>query len=488
MTATLEPTSTARSENTGDTAIVSPISQIDDNQPEGGLDDIGEFSRVQNLGMNLLRAREAIFAFAKDEKIDPITAPVNEVLNKYFFKEQDHGSGLFRYLGLQSHADIERQQEQQKLVELMLLAYYVYVKAHDFLAKNKRGITITAPGTKGGIGKTFITSNAAVAVSWAAQLPVFCAEINENDGTIRYKMGANRDGRPLLPEVARNPQLIEGFAKMAATLSVHPQVPVYSLLSDSRNEEYRNLRLRDILAAIETGMANVGATVCDMGNGLGANEAAVLSADVITPGIYVRDSTSFSTFITTLINLHQHGHAERIKKHARFVLTGVNPGESLIDYEAQLIQQATAEASLNQHVSAWKNNPYQMLDDFGLLEPQTDESWPRLNADRWNTIRYSEYGSLPVKASILPEDTGVDTLIDNLRLLNDAFDTEMPTDSFKLSERQRRLNEVAEAEKLRKLLIDVPLSEEAINALTSSKRRELIRQLADKEVQEKVKQ
>lgn len=347
-------------------------------------------------------------------------------------------------------------------------------KLNMFAGKHGRSFTIAVMQTKGGAGKTPVSVSIAVHASFAARIQVTFMEINENDGTALTKLGTVREGHALITDVAKDTGLIDTSIKLVSRAGKHPQVPVYSILSDPVNENYNGITLRHMVEAGKTAQQLAPLTVFDTGNGLATNEAAFLLADVVLVPMFVEDDTTFETAITTLINLWKMGHSEKVANNVRLVVPGVKDDRDVSTYMKKLLSAAepAARASGN---SEWKNDPQKMLEEIGVSE------------DKINVIAYSSRMKEREYISVLPDEMGIHNIIDTLNLLVSCLDMPLQSDAVKQSEIERRIKE-SEAGIAPPTVLDELTKASNMTAgvakLTADERKQLLVALAQMQVDE----
>jgi MinD-like ATPase involved in chromosome partitioning or flagellar assembly len=318
-------------------------------------------------------------------------------------------------------------------------------------------ISIAVIGTGGGIGKTDTSANVAINIAHAAQTPTLMIESNENDGTLHFKMGIRRHKFPCYPEAIRNPKLVNCCASIAANFGKHSQTTTYAILSHPENAESEDFTLGQFIAFSNEAEKHVGVVVYDTGNGLGRNEVAQLKADVVIVSIFADDETKFSTAFSTLANLYSKGHIDKVTKHSRIVITGAKPGSTLDDYRGQILEAVReARKSIVEQRDRWSIDPLEFLQVLGLAresyasdthqEADTDpESKLVLCDEKFDLVAYSDYVHSKNPSSILPDETGIETIVGYLKVAYNAVTNDFPPHALKKSEERRRTHETNEA-------------------------------------------
>lgn len=371
---------------------------------------------------------------------------------------------------------------QQLQGQYNMFLYLLDQQVNRRIRERGRSVSVAVLGTGGGIGKSAISANIAINIAYAAQVSVLIIETNENDGTLHFKMGIDRDGSPLLPDAVRNPELIKCGASIASNFGKHSQTTTYAILSHPRNAESQ-FTLQQLNAFGTEAEKHVGVVVYDTGNGLGRNEIAALKADVLIVPIYARDLTKYSTAFSTLANLYSMGHVDKVTKHSRVVITGVEEGETLDDHRDRILAAViSARRSIVDEKETWSEDPLKILHTLGLAREVIDETGSPIRDEsgkpelvlcdeKFDLVAYNDYVNTTNPASILPEDTGLETSVGFLKAAHNAIANEFPSHELKLKEEDRRVRETNEASS--HPMIDASSQKAVISAVSNMSLTEL---------------
>ncbi|MEO7904834.1 MAG: hypothetical protein ABIR91_03515 [Candidatus Saccharimonadales bacterium] len=359
--------------------------------------------------------------------------------------------------------------------------YLLGMRINERIRECGRSISVAVVATGGGTGKTAISANVAVQIAHAAQVAAIIVETNENDGTLHFKMGIDRDEYPLLPDAVKDPSLVRSGASIASTFGKHAQTTTYAILSHALNSESK-FSLSQLIAFSTEVEKHVGVVVYDTGNGLGRNEVATLKADVLLVAIYAKDTTKYSAAFSTLANLYSIGHTEKVTKHSRIVITGVDAGDTLDDHRDRILEAVIiARSSIVGDKDKWSKNPLEILHKLGLARVMVDESGedvhdegqPRLVLcdEKFDLVAYNDYVNTPKPASVLPEETGLETSVGFLKVAYNAMSMAFPSPEFKLDEEHRRAKETQEEDQ--RPMIDASSPEAVLEAIRGMSPAEL---------------
>lgn len=325
--------------------------------------------------------------------------------------------------------ELEEQRERfAKSYELVSVTMAVDELVNAFPRTHGRPFRIAFMQTKGGVGKTAGAANDATQVSFAARVAVIVVEMNENNGTIPKKLAIPREGSLLITEIAKDTSLVDSYGKVLSRVGKHPQVPVYAFLSDPNSNNYKQLTLADMVNVGRAAERQAGFVVYDTGNGLAANEAAFLLADVIVVPIYVVDEMSYETALTTMMNLCDMGHGEKVANNVRLAINGVTDDRNPATYMAKLRNAATLLAGSSSNPD-WKNDPEKMLNDLGI------------SPDKMDMIAHSDRMREAEHVSVLLEEMGEQNIIDTLTQVVNCMGMPLQDPAVQESEIERRIRE-----------------------------------------------
>ena len=334
------------------------------------------------------------------------------------------------------------EQEQQRAeLELKYATNCYLVKT---LAEDRQR-TIVVIATKGGSGKTPLITNLAVLYAWITGDPTLFLEANENMGTAHLRLNIHRGGRLLLPGAIQNHSLISEPKLALKHLGKHFQTSLYALLSDP--DEGRNrFTLGAFLSMYKVLRVKFGSAFGDTGNGFkAANEGMFLEGDDALFTAIADDAATFTTLIDTMVYLYTLGHKTKLQKHSFVVVNGTREHDT-VDGFLKRIRDIAVEITTPQinpetgkmESSVWTEDPDQLLRDLGFAY---DESGTRMTGEKLFMIPYSQWIKDGKPASILPEDTGLETLDAYAQVLIACLSQEVQPEIEKQSEIQRRLKD-----------------------------------------------
>jgi cellulose biosynthesis protein BcsQ len=313
------------------------------------------------------------------------------------------------------------------------------------LAKSNQR-TITVLTSKGGAGKTPLITNLAVLFSFVTSTSNLFLEGNENDGTANMRLGLNRAEQILLNQALSDHSLIKDRNTTDRNLGQHPQANLHALLSDANKDN--NMFTMELFLymydVLRTQFANI---FGDTGNGneSAANEGLFLESDIAILSAVADDPATFSPLLTTMTNLFKLGHVAKLQKYTRIVINGTRPGDSVADFierfrseAAKLVQPKFTFSGGETKPEYWTEDPDQLLRDIGF---DYDEKQQRFTGKKIHLVPFSEWIRKGKPASVLPEETGLETLVAYLEILADCFKSEVQAPDEKRKEIERRLKE-----------------------------------------------
>lgn len=300
--------------------------------------------------------------------------------------------------------------------------------------------TIVVVASKGGAGKTALISLLAVLYAWLTQTATLLVEGNENDGTVNLRVDVQRnDVEVMLDSAIMNPRQVNSVRKCSGgKLGQHAQAQsLFVLLSnpDNSKNQFSLVSALKMLGVVESQFC---ALFGDTGNGTGvtktANTALLLKADVVLLPVVAHDAQTYSTLLTTMINLYNDGHVAKLQRYSRVVVNGATSGYTVKHFIDEIVEIATKMTSGGEAAIAreeWRNNPVRFLRDIGF---GYDEEHDRITGGHVRFVPYSQWIADGKPISVLPEDIGQDTLIAALRILIECLTMEAPTQEAQASE------------------------------------------------------
>lgn len=316
--------------------------------------------------------------------------------------------------------------------------------------------TIVVLTSKGGAGKTPLITNLAVLHSFVTTTSNLFLEGNENDGTANMRLGLNRAEQILLNLALSDHTLIKDRNTSERNLGKHAQTSLYVLLSDA-NEANNMFTMELFLYMYEVLRTQFGSIFGDTGNGneSAANEALFLECDVALLSAVADDPATFAPLLTTLTNLYKLGHKEKVQQQTRIVISGTKPGDTIDNYierfrmeAARLVQPKFSFNGGKTKPEYWTEDPDQLLRDIGFDYNETEQ---RFTGKKIFLVPYSQWIREGKPASVLPEETGLETLVAYLEILVDCFRSDVQTTERKAAEIERRLKERSEISPLSSL-------------------------------------
>ncbi|MDB5168537.1 MAG: hypothetical protein JWO55_795 [Candidatus Saccharibacteria bacterium] len=375
------------------------------------------------------------FDESRDEGPEDVAATVKSVAQRivHLFNPTSANDVLFR----PEQAKLQRQIELE--VAYAELAYIL-----QLLKGMKRTIVVMA--SKGGAGKTPLITNLAVLHSWLATVANLLLEGNENDGTVNLRLDLRRSEQSLLNDVLADHDLIIDHETACENLGKHKQTSVYALLSDP-NTTNNKFTMEEFLSMHQTLRPKYRNCFGDTGNGNShaANEGLFLEADVVLFPAVADDMATFNTLLSTMINLYQLNHIDKLQKHSFVVINGTHEGNTVGKFlqrfhsvATELVAAQIDHKTKEKKPPYWTDDPTQLLRDLGF---DYDEERKEFTGKKIYMVPFSQWIRDGKPASVLPEETGLETLVAYARILVDCFKQEVPTLEQKKYHVNRRLRE-----------------------------------------------
>lgn len=300
--------------------------------------------------------------------------------------------------------------------------------------------------SKGGVSKTPFIVYMAAMFAFATSTTNLLLEANENDGTVKNRYGLARDSQPLLNDVIADHSLIADHRTTTDMLGKFEQTSVWALLS-AANAAENEFSMPDFLATLDTIRPHFCNVWGDTGNGnrRATNEGMFLESDVVFFPALAGNSDSWSTIITTMINLHQAGHAEKLQQRSFVVINATKEGDTVEQF-LEIFRKVAAEAvkprynykSGDDNVAPlWTDNPDELLRDLGFKY----DADGRLTGEGVFVVRHSDWIAEGNIVSVRPEDVGLETIVDYLKIAVAAFTIPTQNKEVKKSEISRRISE-----------------------------------------------
>lgn len=323
------------------------------------------------------------------------------------------------------------------------LTYAQYAYVLKILAKQVRR-TIVVIASKGGAGKTALITLLATLYAWLTGVATLLVEGNENDGTVNLRTNISRSSvNTKLTDAIFNRDLINTHKKGATNLGQHWQAPsLYVLLSDP-DDSKNQFALQDVLTMLEAIDEQYCARFGDTGNGTGitktANTALLLRAHVVLLPVVADDMQTYHTLLTTMINLYNNGHQDKLQRFSRIVINGAKESNTVKRFMDKIyaiaVEKTSGKGEATQHPE-WVGKPDKFLRDVGFCY---DEEEQRFTGDHIFVVPYSQWIADGKPISILPEDIGQDTLTAGLLILCECLTMDVQTDEEMEAETARVL-------------------------------------------------
>ncbi len=300
--------------------------------------------------------------------------------------------------------------------------------------------------SKGGVSKTPLIVYLAAVFAFATSTTNLVLEGNENDGTVNKRYGLARDSQALLNDVIANLSLIADHLSTLAILGKFEQASVWALLS-AANEAENTFSMPEFLAMFDKIRPHFSNIWGDTGNGNrgAANEGLFLKSDVAFFPALAGNSDSWSTIITTMINLHQAGHSAKLRERSFIVINATKEGDTLEKF-LEVFREIATEAVKPRYsyetgddnvAPLWTNDPDELLRDLGF---KFDDAG-KLTGEGIFMVRHSDWIDGGNIVSVRPEDVGLGTIVDYLKIAVAAF--MIPTQYKETKEKEilRRIEE-----------------------------------------------
>lgn len=300
--------------------------------------------------------------------------------------------------------------------------------------------------SKGGVSKTpFIVYMAAI-FAFATSTTNLVLEANENDGTVKNRYGLARDSQPLLNDVIADHSLITDHRTTTSMLGKFEQTSVWALLS-AANAAENEFSMPEFLAMhtkIRPHFCNVWG---DTGNGnrRATNEGMLLESDVVFFPALAGNSDSWSTVITTMINLYQAGHVKKLQERSFVVISATKEGDTVEQF-LKIFREVAAEAvkprynyksNVVDDAPLWTEDADQLLRDLGFKYDDAGN----MTGEGVFVVRHSDWIADGNIVSVRPEDVGIETIVDYLKIAVAAFTIPTQEKEEKEGEIARRISE-----------------------------------------------
>lgn len=300
--------------------------------------------------------------------------------------------------------------------------------------------------SKGGAGKTPLIAYLAAVFAFATSTTNLLLEANENDGTLNDQLAVSRSSQPLLNTIVANHSLVANHQIATSKLGKFSQTSLWALLSAANSDE-NDFSMPEFLAMFDVVRPHFCNVWGDTGNGnrRAANEGIFLESDVVLFPALATKAVSWSRVITTMINLYQAGHHKKLQACAMIVInaTKASEGHSVKQFLEVFREEARkqVEPRYNHKTNTveaplWTTDGDELLRDIGFaFDPITNE----LTGGNLYLVRHSDGIHNGNVTSVRPDDTGLGTIVDYLKILIAAFT--MPTQDLteKKSEIDRRI-------------------------------------------------
>jgi MinD-like ATPase involved in chromosome partitioning or flagellar assembly len=301
-------------------------------------------------------------------------------------------------------------------------------------------------GTKGGVSKTPLIVYLAAVFAFVTSTTNLLFEANENDGTVNDNLGTPRASQVLLNDVIADHSLIADHRTALKTLGKFDQTSLWVLLSAANIAE-NEFSMPEFLDTTQTIRPHFGNVWYDTGNGdrRASNEGAFLDSDIVFFPALAGNSYSWSRVITTMINLYQAGHAEKLQTRSCVVINATEEGDT-IEYFLNIFLEVAAEAVKPRYshkegrlvAPLWTEDPVQLLRDLGFKYDTVTE---KLTGEGMYLVEKSPWIASGKIVSVRPDDVGLGTIVDYLKILVAAFTTPTQDEEVKKNEIKRRIAE-----------------------------------------------
>lgn len=302
--------------------------------------------------------------------------------------------------------------------------------------------------SKGGAGKTPLIVYLAALFAFATSTTNLVIEANENDGTVKSRYNLNRDSQAILSDVVKNTSLVENHLKATKSLGKFEQTTVWALLSSENATDNMFLMadLWQMFNVIRPSFSNVWG---DTGNGNrhATNELMFLESDEALFPALAENSDTHGTVIATMINLYGAGHKKKLQERSMIVISAAKESEGhTVEKFLQIFRTIAAKEVKPRYdyekgevvPPLWTTDPDQLLRDLGFsYNPETKE----LTGENIFLVQHSDWIDDGNVVSVRPEDVGLKTIVDYLKIAVKIFSTPTQDKSEKEAEIQRRMGE-----------------------------------------------
>ncbi|HEX7484168.1 MAG TPA: hypothetical protein VF281_03380 [Candidatus Saccharimonadales bacterium] len=302
--------------------------------------------------------------------------------------------------------------------------------------------------SKGGAGKTPLIVYLAALFAFATSTTNLVVEANENDGTVKSRYNLNRDSQAILSDVVKNTSLVEDHLKATKSLGKFEQTTVWALLS-SENATDNMFSMADLWQMFNVLRPSFSVVWGDTGNGNrhATNELMFLESDVVLFPALAGNSDTHGTVIATMINLHKAGHQKKLQERSTIVISAAKESEGhtvemfLEIFRIIAAKEVKPRYDYEKQIEApplWTTDPDQLLRDLGFsYDPETNE----LTGENILLVRHSDWIDGGNIVSVRPEDVGLSTIVDYLKVAVRIFSKPTQDKSEKKAEIERRMKE-----------------------------------------------
>jgi hypothetical protein len=300
--------------------------------------------------------------------------------------------------------------------------------------------------SKGGAGKTPLIVYLAALFAFATSTTNLVVEANENDGTVKSRYNLNRDSQAILSDVVKNTSLVENHLKATKSLGKFEQTTVWALLS-SENATDNMFLMADLWRMFNVLRPSFSNVWGDTGNGNrhATNELMFLESDEVLFPALAGNSDTHGTVIATMINLYGAGHKKKLQERAMIVISAAKESEGhTVEKFLEIFRTIAAKEVKPRYdyekdeivAPLWTTDPDQLLRDLGFsYDPKTKE----LTGENIFLVQYSTWIDDGNVVSVRPEDVGLKTIVDYLKVAVKIFSTSTQDKSEKEAEIGRRL-------------------------------------------------
>jgi hypothetical protein len=187
----------------------------------------------------------------------------------------------------------------------------------------------------------------------------------------------------------------------------------------------------------------------DTGNGNrhATNELMFLESDEGLFPALAENSDTWGTVITTMINLYKAGHHKKLQERSTIVISAAKESEGhtvemfLEIFRTIATKEVKPRYDYEKQIEApplWTTDPDQLLRDLGFsYDPDTKE----LTGENILLVRHSTWIDDGNIVSVRPEDVGLSTIVDYLKVAVRIFSTPTQNKMEKEAEIKRRMKE-----------------------------------------------